>query len=183
MIEYLEFSNLHLKADRRAVDPAASICTPSKPNHSNLDSLPKISAHSLVRSEPVLDYRKTLSGALNRLKRNVNQIHILFQGKAAIWAAFCSPATPAPTPPASLCDGRKEVVGAGLLVHYAAHIAELFKNTYTIQTNIKKPCMQRFEDFIGLCVLVASLLESSFAKILSPGVIFKLLGTLGGSYE
>ena len=124
MIENLEFSNLHLKADRRAEDPARSICVLLKPNHSNSESLPRISAPSSVHSEPVFDPSKTLNRALNGLNRNENLILILFQRKAAIWAAFCSPATPAPTPPASSCDGRKEVVGAGLLVHHAAHIAE-----------------------------------------------------------
>ena len=181
MIEHLEFSNLHLKADRRVEDPAGPICTLSKPNHSNSDSLPRISAHSSVHSEPVLGLQKlkailkaALSGTLIRLNRNVTLIQVLFQRKAAMWAAFCSPATPAPTPPVSLCEYRNTVVGAGLLVHYGAHIAELIKNTYSIQTNptnIKNPRFQCFEFVIELVELNVTLLGSLFEKILSPGSI------------
>ncbi len=171
MIEYLEFSNLHLKADRLAEDPIVPICSSSKTNHSNSDSLPRISAPSSTRSELVFDLSKTLSGALNGLNRNENQLLILFGRKAAIWAAFCSPATSAPTPSGSLCDGRKEVVGAGFLVHLAAHIAELNKNTSSIQSNIKNPRFQRLGYVIGLRGLVVTFFGSSFQKISSPGTM------------
>ena len=87
---------------------------------------------------------------------------------------FRCPPTPAPTPPVSLCEYRKSVVGAGLLVHYGAHIAELIKNTYSIQTNptnSKKPRFQCFEFVIELVELNVTLLGSLFEKILSPGSI------------
>jgi hypothetical protein len=62
-------------------------------------------------------------------------------------------------------------VGSALLVNYAAHIAELIKNTYSIQTNIKNPCFQCDEYGIGFFGLNVTLLGSLFEKILSPGSI------------
>jgi hypothetical protein len=56
-------------------------------------------------------------------------------------------------------------VGAGLLVHNAAHIAEINKNSSSIQIKFKNISFNCFEVVIGLFGLV---IGSSFKKILIP---------------
>jgi len=48
-------------------------------------------------------------------KRSGKQLTVKITGNARERVGFGCPATPAPTPPVSLCEYRKAVVGAGLL--------------------------------------------------------------------
>ena len=105
------------------------------------------------------------------LSQRLSQTQPKIEGNARVYKEFGCSSTPAPTPPVSVSDDCNSVVGAGLLVRYAAHIAELIKHTSSIQTNIKNPHLQHIEHGIELCGLNVTLLGSSFEKILSPGKI------------
>ncbi len=83
-----------------------------------------------------------------------------------------------PHSPWSIVSSRKSGVGAGLLAHHAAHIAELFKTTSSNLNHNKNTRFQYGEMVIGLFVFVMV----PFQKILAPGKM-TVLGTLGGRYE
>jgi len=73
-----------------------------------------------------------------------------------------------PHSPCIKFDDRKTGVGAGLLVHNAAHIAEINKNSSSIQIKFKNISFNCFAVVIGLFGLVITLFGSSFKKIFIP---------------
>src|SRR5581483_10820977 len=174
MIENLEFWILHLKAGRRAEDPALRICAPSPLERSSTKKIagkiPQVSNRSQsIYKNPKNRPSEKVSRKVTLVQPNCKPVIHPFQGKTRNMGGILFTCDARPHSPWSIVSSRKSVVGSGLLVHFAAHIAELIKNTSLIQTNptnIKKPRFQSFEYGIGLFVLNETLRDSSFQKIL-----------------
>jgi hypothetical protein len=179
MIENLEFEILYLKADRRPEDPAQPVCDPSPTERSNKKKtagrIPQVLdlGQSVFQTSPnssPIDLNRNLK----LCKPNCKPVIHPFPGKSRNMDGRLLTCDGRPHSPWIKFLSRKTVVGSAFLVRYAAHIAELIKNTSTIQTNPtnnKKPRFQRFEYGIGLFVLNVTLRDSSFQKILIPGNI------------
>ncbi len=174
MIENLEFKILHLKADGRPKDPASRVYDPSTSEHSNPKKIARRIPRICDRSQP--RFQKTENGTSTDLNRNLNLIQAELkaaysqkQGKSRNLGGVLLTCDGRPHSPWIKFLSRKTVVGSALLVRYAAHIAELIKNTSSIQTNYKNPCSQCFECVIGLYGLFVAFLVSSFEKILASG--------------
>jgi hypothetical protein len=176
MIENLEFKILHLKADGCHEDPVLRVHGPSTAERSNQKKAAGRIPRFSDRSQP--SFPKFENSTSTDFKRNLKQLksefdsdsHV-FHGKSRNMGGGLLTCDASPHSPWINFLSRKTVVGAGLLVRYAAHIAELIKHTSSIQTNIKNPHLQHIEHGIELCGLNVTLLGSSFEKILSPGKI------------
>ena len=188
MIENSEFKILHLKAYRQAEDPALPVCNPFPPERSNTiktaGRIPRIS----LRSQSI--FQTSQNRTQVDLNRNFNPV------KAEVKAAFTRNQRKSRNMGGRLltCDARphsprikflswKTVVGSGLLVRYAAHIAEISTTTsfnqtkektnkkIKVKTNNKNPRLQHFKHGIELFMYSLFFLETSFEKILIPGNI------------
>jgi hypothetical protein len=150
MIENLELAILHLKAVRQPEDLPLPICASSPAERSNTKKttgrIPQVLKHSQSNfpSSP-----KGFKRNLNLLKAEVDSDSTLFPGKSRNMGGVSFTCDASPHSPRSIVSSRKSGVGAGLLVHLTAHIAETDKTTSSIQTNVKTT-FQHFEHAIEL---------------------------------
>jgi hypothetical protein len=180
MIENLEFEILHLKADRRPGDSSLPICYPPTSERLNTTKTAGRIPQALDLAQPVYpkfknrspkEVSRKLTQRLSQSKHGSKTSLQSNKGKSRNMGGLLFTCDASPHSPWSILSSRKSVVGAGLLVHNAAHIAKRNKNTYTTNTNNKNPHMQCFKDGMGLCGLNVTLLGSSFEKFLAPGSI------------
>jgi hypothetical protein len=144
MIGNLEFEFLHLKADRRPEDPALSVSGTSPIEHSNprktTGRIPHIS--NPVQSVFQSSENRTPAGFNRDLKpckaERESDSHP-FPEKSCDMGGVSFPRDASPHSPWIKVDLRKLLVGAGLLVHYAAHIAE--KTRILLQPKQQKPTL------------------------------------------
>ena len=186
MTVHLEILILHLKAGKSLKDPGLSSCVRQKILLSN----PAQTAWGITQSRSNLQLKLTtgstrtwpdLKQSLKPLKAVCDSDSPLFPENSCNMDGDCFACDASPHSPWSIFSSRRSGVGAGLLAHFAAHIAELFTNTSSIQTNFKNPPIQRFKQ--GICLsCLQCLFGSSSKKILVPAMI-QSLGTLGGAHE
>jgi hypothetical protein len=174
MTGHLKFQILHLKGDYRPEDFPPASCSPSPIELSNPSQAARRIPRFCFRSQPIS--ANTESGTVSWLKRKVKQLYPKNQQTRRKWVGFGSPATPDPTPPASSSDGRKEVVGSGLLVHLSTHFAANIINPFQnpAHVNNEHPIIHAFADaiaFEGFSSLSPILLwKGSFALVKCPFV-------------
>ena len=177
MIENLEFEILHLKADRRAEDPALPICGPSPLERSNRKKAEGKITQGFDRSQSIFQTspKRTSTGFkpnLKQVKAELDSDSHPFPGKTRNMGGGLLTCDGRPHSPWIKFLSRKSVVGSAPLVRYAAHIAEIFKTTSTTHSNKsnkhQKPCLRYFSDVIGHFRLDFTFFESSFEKILVP---------------
>ena len=176
MIENLEFEILHLKADRRAEDPALPICDPSPLERSNRKKTAGKIPQAFDRSQSIFKNPKNrLSEKVCRkvtlCQPNCKPVIHPFPGKSRNMGGRLLTCDASPHSPWSIVSSRKSVVGAGLLVRYAAHIAERKIEYFHNPNKHQKPCLRYFSEVIGLFRLGITFLGCSFEKILIPGNI------------
>jgi len=107
-----------------------------------------------------------LTGALIRVKRNVNPVYRGNKGMCRKWSAIGSPSTPAPSPPVSLRDSREGGEGAGLLVSLADHlrgVVNLIIKKLKQQQNLSIRPLGTVCGFQGLTVCLGQTLENECA--------------------
>jgi hypothetical protein len=191
MNELFGFQILHLKGDCFPEDFVLASCYPSTSELSN----PSQSTRRIPQTLNASQFNFTIHQKIATTSFNRNLNLLKAEGKTALpekqrksrnmGGGFLT------------CDARphsprikflswKAVVGSGLLVRLAAHIAEISKPTSFIYSNKsnkhQNPCFQHFARVIALFAFSVVVLGSFFEKIFAPGNMF-VLGTLGGSHE
>jgi hypothetical protein len=199
MNEQFEFQILHLKGDYCPEDFPLASCSPSTSELSNPSQAAQKIPQTLNGSQ--LNFTIHQKSATTHLNRNFNLLKAERDSESHPFSRISRnmggrllTCDARPHSPWIKFLSRKAVVGSGLLVRYAAHIAGLVKTTSFIQTNVKtnsktkvktnnkNPRFQHFKHSIELFMYSAVFLETSFEKNLAPGNMF-LLGTLGGTHE
>jgi len=122
-----------------------------------------------------------LTRSLNLLKAEVDSDSHPFPGKSRNMGGVSFTCDASPHSPWSIFSSRKSGVGAGLLVHLTAHIAELEKTTSSTKTNIKTQPLNTSSTLLNFSVF-GGFSWTPFQKIIFPGTM-PVLGTLGGRYE
>ncbi|HUO58664.1 MAG TPA: hypothetical protein VMV05_10870 [bacterium] len=182
MIENLESRNLHLKAHGLGDGSAFAVCCSSIPEHQipkELDGrIPQALKHSQSNfpSAP-----KSFKQDLNLLKAEVDSDSHPFPRKSRNMGGVSFTCDASPHSPWSIVSSRKSGVGAGLLVHLTAHIAESDKTTSSTKTNIKTQPSSTLKTLLSFFIC-DGFCWTPFQKIIFPGTM-PLLGTLGGRYE
>ncbi len=182
MIENLEYQNLHLKAPGRPDEPLCVILFSSSPENPIPEDpevkIPQASKHCPTRFQ---SHPNDLKRDLKPLKAEGESDSHPFPGKSRNTGGVSFTCDASPHSPWSIVSSRKSGVGAGLLVHLTAHIAESNKTTSSTKTNFKthpsttSSTLLDFSVFDGFSWM-------PFQKINFPGTM-PLLGTLGGRYE
>jgi len=179
MIERFEQPILHNTAPGRPDVCSSSICTPSSPKLPSHQSTGIKIAYPPRASE--FQGAVPLTGALIRVKRNVNPVYPGNKGMCRKWSAIGSPSTPAPSPPVSLRDSREGGEGAGLLVSLADHlrgVVNLKIQKLKQQQNFSIRPLRTVSGFQGLTVCLVKLWKTSVPLVESVP-----LGTLGDRHE
>jgi hypothetical protein len=170
MIENLEQQKTSLTALKRTIAALSPVPVSSTSEHLNLNSSHAKIPQAFNVIQPV--FQKSENNLSADLGRKLTLIQP--KGKTGLpkkpensrnmgGDSFTCDASP--HSPCIKFDDRKTGVGAGLLVHNAAHIAEINKNSSSIQIKFKNISFNCFEVVIGLFGLV---IGSSFKKILIP---------------
>jgi len=189
MNELFEFRILHLKGDYFPEDFVHASCYPSTSELSNPSQSNQRIPQTLNASQ--LNFTIHQKSATTHLNRNLNLVKAecdsdshSFSGNSRNMGGCFLTCDARPHSPWIKFLSRKAVVGSGLLVRLAAHIAALIKATsnFPPKSNNQNPCFQQFAGVIELFAFSAVVLGSSFEKILAPGNMF-VLGTLGGTHE
>jgi len=170
MIENLEQQKTSLTALKRPIAALSPVPVSSTSEHLNLNSSRGKIPQAFNVIQPI--FQKFENSPSTDLSRKLTLIQP--EGKTALpknqiksrnmgGESFTCDASP--HSPCIKFDDRKTGVGAGLSVHNAAHIAEINKNSSSIQIKLKNISFNCFEVVIGLFGLV---IGSSFKKILIP---------------
>jgi hypothetical protein len=189
MNELFGFQILHLKGDCFPEDFVLASCYPSTSELSN----PSQSTRRIPQTLNASQFNFTIhqKSATARFNRNLNLLKAerdsdshLFSGNSRNMGGCFLTCDARPHSPWINFLSRKAVVGSGLLVRLAAHIAALIKATsnFKPKSNNTNPCFQYFAGVIELFAFSMVVLGTSFEKILAPGNMF-VLGTLGGTHE
>jgi hypothetical protein len=190
MNEFFRFENLHLKGDYCPEDFVHASCSLS----TTQNKIPSQSARRIpqILNASQLNFTIHQKSTTSHLNRNLNLLKAErdseshpFSGLSRNMGGRLLTCDARPHSPWIKFLSRKTVVGSGLLVRYAAHIAGLVKTTSFIQNQVKtnkKQCFQHSENGIELFLFAVVVLGTSFQKIFAPGNML-LLGTLGGTHE
>jgi len=143
---------------------SSSLCRPPTPELPSRQS----SAAKIAYSPRASKFQRVIpvTGALIRVKRNVNPVYPGNKGMCRKWVANGSPSTPAPSPPVSLRDSRDGGEGAGLLVRLATQL----RNWLVLKIQKLKQQQKRvirpsgtLSGFQGLAVCCGQTLENECA--------------------
>jgi len=191
MNELFGFQILHLKGDCFPEDFVLASCYPStselsNPSQSTLRIPQTLNSSQLIFTIHQKSATARFNRDLNLLKAERDSDSHLFSGNSRNMGGCFLTCDARPHSPWINFLSRKAVVGSGLLVRLAAHIAEISKPTSFIYSNKsnkhQNPCFQHFARVIALFAFSVVVLGSFFEKIFAPGNMF-VLGTLGGSHE
>jgi hypothetical protein len=199
MTQQFEFQILHLKGDYCPEVFAPASCSPSTSELSNPSQAAQKIPQTLNGSQLnfTIHQKSTtthLNWNLNLLKAERDSESHSFSGKSRNMGGRLLTCDARPHSPWIKFLSSKAVVGSGLLVRYAAHIAGIITTTSFTQTNIKaksktkiktnnkNQCFQHFKPSSELFMYPVVFFGTFFEKSLAPGNMF-LLGTLGGTHE
>ncbi len=189
MNELFGFQILHLKGDCFPEDFVLASCYPStselsNPSQSTLRIPQTLNSSQLIFTIHQKSATARFNRDLNLLKAERDSDSHLFSGNSRNMGGCFLTCDARPHSPWINFLSRKAVVGSGLLVRLAAHIAALIKDisNFPPKSNNQHLCFQHFAGVIELFAFSAVVLGTSFEKNLAPGNMF-VLGTLGGTHE